>query len=218
MTKIEIINETVEYYKNNPRAKFGLSCLYQTPEGYQCAHSRCLTEDARREVVSAPNNLNSSSADTIISELGGDECHQEQYRNHNSRFWNDIQIIHDHNEHWNGKEILQRSMMCGTGLNFDNVSENCAIALAVRDIFPKASVIYNKIYPDVNKLYLPNILISDIVNEFISLFDRLKHNPKERLNLPETSFIVDVPDSLIELIGIEEVTKILSKSKTLELV
>mgnify|MGYP001603945597 CR=1 FL=1 len=43
-----------------------------------------------------------------------DDIHQEQYRGHDSRFWRDIQVIHDIAGHWNGKDLT------ALGLEFVN--------------------------------------------------------------------------------------------------
>lgn len=118
------------------------------------------------------------------------------------------------------KDVLKRSMMCGTMSNLGAVGKNCAIALAVIDIFPDAIVGPQKIYPfgdyvngDGNKIDLPWEAIS-----FIFYFDDLKKTPEARLALPEFSFEIEVPHSVIEKIGIGEAYRVLSESKTLELV
>lgn len=114
--------------------------------------------------------------------------------------------------------------MCGTNKN-DWVVENCAIALAVRDIAPHAMVTLVNILWDGSFMYHnPNIPpfdreVSDLpieAKKMIQLFDST--SPMKRLSLPEFSFEVDFPDVLVEKIGIEEVKAILEKSETLEAV
>lgn len=98
-TKIEIIDETVEFYSKNPRAIRYTSCQYQMADGRQCAHSRCLTDEARQSVVD--NGLNNSSASTVIEcSMERDNIHKEEYRGHESDFWNSIQNIHDVSSNW----------------------------------------------------------------------------------------------------------------------
>jgi len=116
------------------------------------------------------------------------------------------------------KDVLQRSIFCGVGLNPKDTSKNCAIALAVREIFPRACVIYGEIYPDSENLNLSQIALPNEADRFINKFDKLKHDHLERLNLPEFSFEVDLPPSVVEMIGIEEAKEILKRSETLELV
>jgi hypothetical protein len=58
--------------------------------------------------------------------------------------------------------------------------------------------------------------LPDTATEFIFQFD--SRRPADRLTMPEISFEVDVPSEMIEAIGIGQAYKILSESKTLELV
>lgn len=115
------------------------------------------------------------------------------------------------------KDILQRSMMCGTSLfNKFEITKSCAIALAVRDIFPKAEVMLDSLYPTENVSCC--ISLPPEATYFIYTFDKLKDSPKTRITMPEISFEIDVPDAIIEKIGIDEAKEILKKSDTLELV
>jgi len=105
------------------------------------------------------------------------------------------------------KEVLKRSMFCsGTSIN-----ENCAIALAVRDLFPRATVGASFINSLAEQIELPDSAI-----RFIYKFD--SKTPDQRLQMHPLSFEVDVPDSVINEVGISEAYRILSESKTLELV
>lgn len=116
------------------------------------------------------------------------------------------------------KDILQRSMMCGVDSIAKNCAINCAIAVAVREIFPQASVGLNTIAPISKEEGLERISLPITAVSFISTFDSLYHTPAKRLELPEFSFEIDVPYSILEKVGISEVYKILSESKTLECV
>lgn len=111
------------------------------------------------------------------------------------------------------KDILKRSMMC-SGLE---VGTNCAIALAIRDIFPEAYVSMWYIYEKIQQ-NIPTIRLPLEATNFIKRFDSLVSKPQKRLNLPEFSFEIDVPEEVINSIGIEEATEIISKSETLEIV
>ena len=114
------------------------------------------------------------------------------------------------------KEVLEKTKMCNEeGKNAPATS--CAIAYAVRDIFPKAWVERTRIL--INGWYgggdtqslLPFKAIA-----FIEDFD--DSTPEERVNMNPFSFEIDVPDSVINEIGIGQVYKVLSESKTLEYV
>jgi hypothetical protein len=119
------------------------------------------------------------------------------------------------------KDVLRRSMMCE-----NEYGSNCAIAVAVRELFPSACVgasgmcigddyIINRLRVE-RQIY--DVTHSQAVSDFIWGFDHLWNSPEERLNLPELSFEIEVPDSVIQSIGISEVYRILSESKTLEMV
>lgn len=123
------------------------------------------------------------------------------------------------------KEVLKRSAGCGRS-SLSNIGSNCAVALAVVDIFPNAWVshafihLHNVNYPTFNYVCdneaTHSIPLPRFVSQFISDFDSLDYN--NRINLPEISFEIEVPQSVIDKIGISEAYRILSESKTLELV
>jgi hypothetical protein len=116
------------------------------------------------------------------------------------------------------KEIIEKAIWCGTESEAGyHVSENCAVALAVRDIFPKACVCHSVFYPFEGAMF-DAIIIPPKAQDFIKHFDRLADNPEARLYMDPIEFEVDIPDSVIEHIGIDEVKKIVEKSETLELV
>jgi len=120
------------------------------------------------------------------------------------------------------KEILKRSMMCGTDQleNSKAVSEGCAIALACQEIFPNCHVggryIKDKpYYSTANwKIKMPREAI-----EFINSFDRLYNTPKRRLELPELEFEIELTDETFDSldINIDEAIEIINNSKTLAL-
>jgi hypothetical protein len=119
------------------------------------------------------------------------------------------------------KDVLRRSILCGTSLDFcpNGAGENCAIALAIRDLFPSYYVGTYQIYRTHKTEYEDTICqLPAEASEFIKAFDKLSDDPNKRLSLPEFSFEIDVPMSEIERIGISEAYRILSESKTLELV
>lgn len=104
------------------------------------------------------------------------------------------------------KEVLKKSARCGYA-----TWNNCAIAVAIRDLFPSFSV-YNS---NIEKNYTHVCYLPKEASDFITIFDDAPY--EERLLLPELSFIIDVSQKYIDEIGINEVHEILSKSKTLKL-
>ena len=107
------------------------------------------------------------------------------------------------------KDILERSKMCLT-----NVGYNCAVALAVRDIFPRAWVEDDCIMPvSVEQTKIP---LPESATDFISKFDR--YDAEERVNMPELEFEISIPDEVIEKINIEELKPLLQNHPTLQLI
>ena len=124
------------------------------------------------------------------------------------------------------KDILKKSSACS--LVPGRVTENCAVALAVRDLFPEARVGFKTIRFFDNE----EKIISELPFEaqlFIRKFDDIrslrqwKHFSDAdvmatREALPEFFFEIDVPQEVIDRIGLSEVYRVLSESKTLELI
>ena len=78
------------------------------------------------------------------------------------------------------KDVLKRSINCNSLQA--GVSKNCAIAVAIRDIFPNASVGVFDMYI----LGVGNVDLPENAREFISKFDMLTNRKHERLFLEPT--------------------------------
>lgn len=108
------------------------------------------------------------------------------------------------------KEIIAHCKNCGTGNEIRRIENNCAIAFALADIFPKVYVTNHCIFPfgiDGDKdIKIPMPLIAQ---QFIKLFDGFRLTPKLRLLLPEFEFIIDIPDEVIDQINIDEVGELI---------
>jgi hypothetical protein len=93
MTKIEIIEETVNYYAEDTNRR-GLetngTCSYFTSEGKMCAVGRALIH---------PEEVSSL---LFASELlnNGDNFLKPQYRGHDPYFWQELQFLHDTSIYW----------------------------------------------------------------------------------------------------------------------
>jgi hypothetical protein len=107
-------------------------------------------------------------------------------------------------------ESLKKSANCTI-----NYGQNCWIAHAVIELFPHAEIGSIGIFPFFNlddkfgAIALPYNAINAI-DEFDN------STPEERLQMSPFSFEIEVPDEVIERIGISQVNEILSKSKNLE--
>jgi hypothetical protein len=107
------------------------------------------------------------------------------------------------------KEILELSKECGANNDFDTIGKNCAIAIALKDIFPGVVVTDYYIYPfgidNKNKLDDLRIVMPKIAQDFVKIFDSLSAIHKLRLLLPEFEFEISIPDEIISQINIDEV-------------
>jgi hypothetical protein len=125
------------------------------------------------------------------------------------------------------KDVLRRSMIC-----VGDEMQNCMVAVAIYDLFPEASVYqfaicftesacdyYERNCFSEGKKFNNEELVKlpFSVTEQIKKFDELFSAPEKRLLLPEFSFEIEVPSSVIDKIGISQAYKVLSESKTLEL-
>lgn len=112
------------------------------------------------------------------------------------------------------KEIIIRCKNCGIELHV--AERNCAVALALRDIFPGVYVTNYSIYPfgiEFKKDKEIKIPLPVVAQQFIKLFDGFSHMPQLRMYLPEFEFCVEIPDEVIEQIDIEEVRELTHAGK-----
>ncbi len=95
MTKHEIIDETVEFYSNNPRSldEEKEHCLYKGPNNTECAFARMVRDEDKvnlKEGWTAKALLNGLSIDII----------KDEYKGYEFDFYNDIQALHDTKRYW----------------------------------------------------------------------------------------------------------------------
>lgn len=97
LTHHQIIDETVEYYSNNPRSvRVDGFCLYLGPNGEKCAFSRCLTDEG---VAMVHFHENTRVGHEYLIHL------KSQYQGKSVKFWRDLQRLHDNQSHWDNKEL-----------------------------------------------------------------------------------------------------------------
>jgi hypothetical protein len=113
------------------------------------------------------------------------------------------------------KNILELSKECGTHNDPETIGNNCAIALALKDIFPEVFVTNSDICPfgidQKNNPKTLSIPMPKIARDFVKVFDSLSAVHKLRLHLPEFEFSIDIPDDIISDIDIEEVKDLLER-------
>jgi hypothetical protein len=110
------------------------------------------------------------------------------------------------------KEHLAESKDCAYGKHV--VGQHCAIARAVRDIWPNAAVGRYNIYPSASQTKENIPMPEDAIN-FVSDFDDA--SPEQRLAMPELEFEITVPEWLIAKTDISEITRHLQNHPTLTL-
>lgn len=101
-TKIEIINETVEFYSVPGRRSLNPmgQCVYNGPDGKHCAFARC---------VANPQDLK-EGRDCNHSSLFPLAIFKEGYEGHEPSFWRDIQLLHDGIQFWADHGLTQRGV------------------------------------------------------------------------------------------------------------
>jgi hypothetical protein len=101
LTKIQIIEETVEFYSNNPRSLNSSRCLYNGPNGEKCAFSRCCTEDSSFDEGDASNVQDKAKLLPQYSHIPYDD-----------QFWMDLQEFHDITNNWRDKDLTDIGLSC----------------------------------------------------------------------------------------------------------
>lgn len=113
------------------------------------------------------------------------------------------------------KEIIAQCKNCGTGTDVRRIENNCAIAIALADIFPDVFVSDLYIFPfgiDGEKGTDIKIPMPLIAQQFIKLFDGFRLTPRLRLMLPAFEFTIDLPDEVIEQINIDDIRELIENS------
>lgn len=98
-TKLEIIDETVNFYSADPKGRRAVSadgtCEYASLDGKQCAVGRCMGTGADF------NYLGTVSTYAKEKGVGVFQSHlRPEYRGHSLLFWVSLQRLHDYNENW----------------------------------------------------------------------------------------------------------------------
>jgi len=101
LTTHQIIDETVEYYKNNPRGIQGENCEYLTDDGKMCAVGRCLTP---KSVQIAQTKFNGKTFDNLDKSI---IKFKSKYQGHSDTFWYNLQFLHDAKKNWDGNKLTE---------------------------------------------------------------------------------------------------------------
>jgi hypothetical protein len=114
------------------------------------------------------------------------------------------------------KEIIEHCKNCGIGNNKREIGSNCAVAYALKDIFPDVYVTNYYIFPfgigaengEDMKIAMPVI-----AQQFIKLFDGFSLMPNVRPLLPEFEFSINIPGEIIDQINIDELTELIKSNE-----
>ena len=112
------------------------------------------------------------------------------------------------------KEILRESMYCN-----QQYHNNCAIAIAIKEIFPKSETYGESVFilgSDSEVYPIMGLEAKHDGKEFIEKFD--KSNPQKRSLMPETIVTLDITDEILEKINLEDMSNMVSKIEHLELI
>jgi len=114
------------------------------------------------------------------------------------------------------KGIIDQAKNCGVEGDIYEMGKNCAVAVALRDIFPEVYVTnffifpFGVDHPEEKDLKIPLPLIAQ---QFIKLFDGFHVTPNLRLLLPEFDFTIDIPSEVINAINIDEIKELACGNK-----
>ena len=98
LTKLQIIEETVEYYSTHSRSVEGgtVLCRYNDEHGNKCAFSRCCTDDS----VFSEGESSCDQKDAIL-------LPQYAHIPYTDLFWKSLQGVHDKDWYWDGNNLTE---------------------------------------------------------------------------------------------------------------
>lgn len=103
----QIVNETVEFYENSPRAivtekaldgKPRVKCLYLTPNGQKCAVGRCMENEHAEALQGKLLGLDEAVASLGLHHV--DDLLRHEYTGKPAEFWEELQSLHDRDDCW----------------------------------------------------------------------------------------------------------------------
>lgn len=109
-TKLEIINETAEYYSTDTTRR-GLDvngdCVYFTSKGQMCAVGRCL-QDPKGIQIEANSLINQSISILVEQEILSTENFKPEYQIEDGGFWMQLQHFHDSEKYWDKDGLTEK--------------------------------------------------------------------------------------------------------------
>lgn len=101
MTKLEILQDTINHYKLSNRAEQDYGCVYMNSKGLKCAVGRYMIKEDPSE-YNSHGNVYSLVARLVESNKPGglDSLLIEEVRGHDIEFWARLQRLHDQPSNW----------------------------------------------------------------------------------------------------------------------
>lgn len=120
MTKLEILEETIEFYSVDPAGRRSIDtsvpggggCLYRGPNNRSCAFGRCMTPEtlaivpeayalgATEVLVNLGRKFDDPYRRLTADDVVEHPVVEERYAGHPIWFWEDLQWLHDFNVYW----------------------------------------------------------------------------------------------------------------------
>jgi hypothetical protein len=125
MTPIELIQETVDYYRVDPKGLRGVNyesrwggCEYLTIEGKMCAVGRCAKDPYKLQ-----NDFDGGDVSTLVlqmrdmgEEVSLDKYLKDDYQGFPIGLWIDVQDLHDSPSNWDNLGLTQRGRIAHSDL------------------------------------------------------------------------------------------------------
>jgi hypothetical protein len=110
-------------------------------------------------------------------------------------------------------DVLEKSKYYGVKIDRE-IPEDCAIMLAIRNLFPEALVGYDSFQPfedEETTLDLP-----DNARKFIKEFERF--SPEKRTLMNEFEFEIEIPETVYSKVDLDEIKPLLINHSSLQFV
>ena len=112
-SEIDIIIETVKFYNSSNTAQtITGACTYMNEDGDMCAVGRCLSDEGMQvfKEFEARHAQQDTSISGFVNKHGWDKFEnalKEEYRGHDTLFWERLQHLHDSKSSWTEDGITE---------------------------------------------------------------------------------------------------------------
>ncbi len=114
LTKVQIIEETAEFYSKNPQLRGtsdGFNCMFNGPDGRHCAVGRCLSTKYKNQALDLLGNSQTVSGLIDSNKVSSiNDMLIAKYKGHDNEFWIELQVFHDTNSNWSSDGITPKGI------------------------------------------------------------------------------------------------------------